>query len=71
LVEEKLVNQHGIIPIMWAWLNQPTKNLSGVRVTGAEHSRRFLRELDEAPGGSNLHYIYYSVLASLHKVTRV
>jgi len=25
-------------------------------------SRRFLRELDEAPGGNNLQYIYYSVL---------
>jgi len=23
-----------------------------VRATGAEHSRRFLRELDEAPGGN-------------------
>jgi len=34
-------------------------------------SRRFLRELDEASGGNNLHYIYYSVLASLHLVTRV
>jgi len=29
-----------------------------VRVTRAEHSRRFLRELDEAPGGNNLQYIY-------------
>jgi len=28
-------------------------------------SRRFLRELDEAPEGNNLHYIYYSVLVSL------
>ena len=28
-------------------------------------------ELDEAPGGNNLYYIYYSVLASLHWVTRV
>jgi len=36
---------------------------SAVRVTGAEYSRRFLRELDEAPGGNNLQYIYYSVLA--------
>jgi len=26
-------------------------------------SRKFLRELDEAPGGNNLQYIYYSVLA--------
>ena len=37
-------------------------------------SRRFLRELDEAPGGNNLQYIYYSVLAFwfLHSlVTRV
>jgi len=34
-------------------------------------SRRFLRELDEAPRGNNLPYIYYSVLASLHWVTRV
>jgi len=36
-----------------------------VRVTRAVHSRRFLRELDEAPRGNNLHYIY-SALASLH-----
>ena len=28
-----------------------------VRATGMEDSRRFLRELDEAPGGNNLHYI--------------
>jgi len=28
-----------------------------VRATGVEGSRRFLRELDEAPGGNNLHYI--------------
>jgi len=34
-------------------------------------SRRFLRELDEAPEGNNLQYIYYSVLASLLLVTRV
>jgi len=34
-------------------------------------SRRFLRELYEAPGENNLQYIYYSVLASLHLVTRV
>ena len=34
-------------------------------------SRRFLRELDEAPGGNNLQYIYYSVLTFLHLVTRV
>ena len=34
-------------------------------------SRKFLRELDEAPGGNNLHYIYYSVLTSLYLVTRV
>jgi len=34
-------------------------------------SRRFLRELYEAPRGNNLHYICYSVLASLHQVTRV
>jgi len=44
---------------------------SAVRVTRAEHSRRFLRELDKAPGGNNLQYIYYSVLASLLLVTRV
>jgi len=31
-----------------------------VRATRAEHSRRFLRELDEAPGGNNLQYIYYN-----------
>ena len=30
---------------------------SAVRTTGVEDSRRFLRELDEAPGGNNLHYI--------------
>jgi len=29
-----------------------------VRATRAEHSRRFLRELDEAPGENNLQYIY-------------
>jgi len=34
-------------------------------------SRRFLRELDEAPGGNNLQYIYYSVLVSLLLVSRV
>jgi len=28
-------------------------------------SRRFLRELDEAPEGNNLQYIYYSILALL------
>ena len=28
-----------------------------VRATGVEHSRRFLRELDEASGGNNLQYI--------------
>jgi len=39
---------------------------SAVRATGAVHSRRFLRELDEAPGGNNLYYIY-STLASLHR----
>jgi len=39
---------------------------SAVRATRAVHSRRFLRELDEAPGGNNLHYIYYSALVSLH-----
>jgi len=44
---------------------------SAVRATGAEYSRRFLRELDEAPGENNLHYIYYSVLMSLLLVTRV
>jgi len=31
---------------------------SAVRATRAEHSRRFLRELDEAPGENNLQYIY-------------
>jgi len=30
---------------------------SVVKATGVEDSRRFLRELDEAPGGNNLHYI--------------
>ena len=25
----KLVIQHGIVPIVWAWLGQPTKNLPG------------------------------------------
>jgi len=29
------------------------------------------KELDEAPGGNNLQYIYYSVLMSLLLVTRV
>jgi len=45
-----------------------------IRVTGVEHSRRFLRELDEAPEENNLQYIYYSVLVSLllqSLVTRV
>ena len=28
-----------------------------MRATGVERSRRFLRELDEAPGGNNLQYI--------------
>jgi len=36
-----------------AWPQQ----LVVVRATGVEDSRRFLRELDEAPGGNNLHYI--------------
>jgi len=41
-----------------------------VRVTGVEDSRRFLRELDEAPGGNNLHYILqYLCVPAL--VTRV
>jgi len=44
---------------------------SAIRATGVEHSRRFLRELDEAAEGNNLHYIYYSVLASLLLITRV
>jgi len=36
-------------------------------------SRRFLRELDGAPGGNNLQYIYYSVLAFqfLHSLVTV
>jgi len=38
---------------------------SAVRATGAEHSRRFLRELNEASGGNNLLYIYYSILVFL------
>ena len=42
-----------------------------VRATRVEHSRRFLRELDKAPKGNNLHYICYSVLTSLHLATRV
>ena len=36
----------------------PGWNTGAVRATRAEHSRRFLRELDEAPGGNNLQYIY-------------
>jgi len=43
---------------------------SAVRATGVEDSRRFLRELGEAPGGNTLHYI----LQCLHipaLVTRV
>jgi len=32
LVEGKLVNQHGITPIVWAWLGQPTKNLPGFQI---------------------------------------
>jgi len=31
LVGGKLVNQHGITPIVWAWLSRPTKNLPGFR----------------------------------------
>jgi len=30
---------------------------SAVRATKAEHSMRFLRELDEAPGENNLQYV--------------
>ena len=44
---------------------------SAIRATRAEHSRRFLRELDEAPGVNNLQYIYYIVFMSLLLVTRV
>ena len=33
-----------------------------VRATRVEDSRRFLRELDEAPGGNNLHYILQCLL---------
>ena len=33
-----------------------------VRATRVEDSRRFLRELDEAPRGSNLHYILQCLL---------
>ena len=33
-------------------------------------SRRFLRELNKAPGVNNLQYIYYSVLMSLFLVTK-
>jgi len=33
-------------------------------------SRRFLRELDEAPGGNNLQYIYWNVFAFHSLVTR-
>ena len=44
---------------------------SAIRATRVEHSRRFLRELDEAPGGNNPQYIYYIVLMSLLLVTRV
>ena len=40
-------------------------------LSGQKHSRRFLRELDEAPGGNNLQYIYHCVLTSLLLVTRV
>ena len=39
-------------------------------MTRVEHSRRFLRELDKAPGGNNLQYIYYSVLVFLLLVTK-
>jgi len=41
-----------------------------VRVTGVEDSRRFLRELDKAPGGNNLHYIL-QCLRVLVLITRV
>jgi len=40
-------------------------------VVNSATSRRFLRELDKAPRGNNLQYIYYSVLVSLLLVTRV
>jgi len=48
----------------------PLQSNSAVRATGVKDSRRFLRELDEAPGGNNLCYI----LQCLHipaSVTRV
>ena len=51
-------------------LHCPKPSPPDVRATGVEDSRRFLRELDEAPGGNNLHYI----LQCLHVpalVTRV
>ena len=41
-----------------------------VRVTRAEHSRRFLRELDKTSKGNNLQYIY-NILVFLLLVTRV
>jgi len=37
--------------------NSSPSEMDYVRATRAEHSRRFLRELDEAPGGNNLQYI--------------
>jgi len=60
---------------LWGWLEWNTPGDSSVNYSLwnmlQPTSRRFLRELDEVPGGNNLHYIYYSVLASLHWVTRV
>jgi len=43
---------------------------STVRATGVKNSRRFLRELDETPGGNNLHYILQRLCVPA-SVTRV
>jgi len=53
----------------WKTVELVTRNFwwpGVIRATRAVHSRRFLRELDEAPGGNNLYYIY-SALVSLHR----
>jgi len=63
---DTLVGGHGG---QWKTVELVTRNFwwpGVIRVTRAVYSRRFLRELDEAPGGNNLHYIY-NALASLHR----
>ena len=44
-------------PIPLSIFSMSSHSSGVVRATGVEHSRRFLRELDEAPRGNNLQYI--------------